>query len=62
MTSPDDTAVHDNLGAYLDPYLGQTLAQAKAIRAVSLAANTEGGPTEGGVSVTHPVAGEKGPQ
>jgi ATP-binding protein involved in chromosome partitioning len=36
MTSPDDTAVHDNLGAYLDPYLGQTLAQAKAIRAVSL--------------------------
>ena len=36
MTSPHDTAVHDNLGAYLDPYLGQTLAQAKAIRAVSL--------------------------
>jgi ATP-binding protein involved in chromosome partitioning len=39
MTSPDDTAVHDQLGAYLDPYLGQTLAQAKAIRAVSLQRN-----------------------
>jgi ATP-binding protein involved in chromosome partitioning len=35
MASPDDTAVRDMLGTYLDPYLGQTLAQAKAIRSVS---------------------------
>src|SRR6202044_132184 len=35
MASPDDTAVRDVLGTYLDPYLGQTLAQAKAIRTVS---------------------------
>jgi ATP-binding protein involved in chromosome partitioning len=35
MASPDPTAVQNMLGTYLDPYLGQTLAQAKAIRAVS---------------------------
>jgi len=44
MTSPDDTAraVRDKLGAYIDPYLGQTLAQAKAIQAVSLQRNVAG--------------------
>jgi ATP-binding protein involved in chromosome partitioning len=37
MTSSDDTAgaVLEKLAAYVDPYLGQTLAQAKAIEAVT---------------------------
>ena len=37
MTTNDDTAgLRERLGAYTDPYLGQTLAQAKAIEDVSL--------------------------
>jgi ATP-binding protein involved in chromosome partitioning len=41
MTSSDDTsgALREKLGGYVDPYLGQTLAQAKAIDAVSLHRN-----------------------
>jgi len=41
MTSPDDTAgaVRDKLAAYVDPYLGQNLGQAKAVQAVSLQRN-----------------------
>ena len=39
MSSPDDTAsaLRAKLGGYSDPYLGQTLAEAKAIRALSVA-------------------------
>jgi ATP-binding protein involved in chromosome partitioning len=41
MTSGDDTvrAVRDKLAAYVDPYLGQTLAETKAIQGVSLQRN-----------------------
>jgi ATP-binding protein involved in chromosome partitioning len=41
MTSADDTvrAVRDKLATYVDPYLGQTLAEAKAILGVSLQRN-----------------------
>jgi ATP-binding protein involved in chromosome partitioning len=40
MTSFDDSArLREQLGSYLDPYLGQTLAQAKAIDAASLQRN-----------------------
>ncbi len=41
MTSSNDTAaaIRDKLGAYPDPYLGQTLAQAKAIESVALQRN-----------------------
>ncbi|HLW25391.1 MAG TPA: iron-sulfur cluster carrier protein ApbC [Steroidobacteraceae bacterium] len=41
MTPPDDTAsaLRAKLGAYVDPYLGQTLAEAKAVRTVTLQGN-----------------------
>lgn len=40
MTASDDTAIlRERLGAYTDPYLGQTLAEAKAIVALALQRN-----------------------
>src|SRR5271156_2135197 len=40
MTPLDDTApLRERLGAYTDPYLGQTLAEAKAISALTLQRN-----------------------